>query len=275
MTDLERFLDAHGASKKQQPSTARKGGSSTMSDTKTVIKKPKRMPKGHSKPKPSTPSGSGFPVYFGGGGKPKAASPGKRKSGLYKGKITPRRVQLRKVGSLGGGFSMPGIEKFIKPGLLVTAGALAFKTLDKLFLNDFLEADKIKKVDKDKWGVMCRYSEEFKTGIALATGLGVAGFSKNQNVKLVGLGVAVAQLVDYGAEKIVNGLTTSVKATKDDSPSSASSSKGMGGLLRVGNPFQIGSGLAMSRAGGSLPSVPSPADPDSVIGSSSGSQFAV
>jgi len=275
MTDLENFLATHGVSRaKKQPSTARKGGSSTMSMTKTVIRKSTGTSKGSSKTKTSPPSsGAGSYIYAGSAGNPTKRSGsrkgGKVKKGLYVGQVSNRRIQIRKAGSLGGGFSMPGMEKFIKPGLLVTAGALGFKTLDKLFLNDFLE--------KDKKSVLYKYSPEFKTVLALAAGLGIAGFSKNQNVKLVGLGVAVSQLVDYGAEKIVGGLTTSVKSEKTDtSSSSASSASGMGGLRRVGNPFQIGSGLVTTRGASRVSPVSSPAVSDSGISSSSsGNQFAV
>ena len=219
-----------------------------MSMTKTVIRKPSGA--GNSPHKTTQAQEGAGPRVYKGTFKPKG------KSALYKGKISPRRVQLRKVGSLGGGFSAAGMEKFIKPGLLVTAGALGFKTIDKLFLKKFLEENSATR----------NYPEEIKLALALVTGLSVAGFSKNNNVKLAALGVAVAQAVEYGSIKFVNALST--KATDPAKPGS-----GVGpsaGLRRV-NPFAATGGFAGRAV--PAPVSPKPAAFAEVAGGSN--QFAV
>jgi hypothetical protein len=261
MTDLESFLSTHGVAKaKSSPTTSRakSGGSSTMSNEKTVVRKP--AAKSH-KPKTTgtsmAPVNPGFPGFKG----PSRAKP---KPGIYKGTLSRRRVSLRKIGGLGGGFSTSGMEKFIKPGLLVTGGALAFKTIDKLFLKEFLEKNSATK----------NYPEEIKLALALAAGLGVAGFSKNNNVKLAALGVAVAQAIEYGSIKFVNALTT--KATDPTKPSTEKGLGGLGGLggldgLRRINAFGTALASMPRNRGAVAPGTP----PAAVEFGNSGDQFAV
>jgi len=159
---------------------SQKGRSDNMASKKAAKKSNKTKPVRGYEQAASSPPGTRVSFF------PEKKQPPKRRKKLFRGTVSKKGVSLR---ALGGGFDMKSVERFIKPALLITGGALGMRILDATFIYDFVNGK-----------ITDRYHGPIRLAIALAIGIGVASFSKKDEAKLLALGITASQVIEFVAE---------------------------------------------------------------------------
>lgn len=154
----------------------------------------------------------------------------RRRRTLYAGNVSNRGINLKALN----GFDLKSLKQYAEPALFIAAGFIGGNILNKNLLKKFISSNEPTSVIK-KYGVLIRALVQFGAGLA------VAGFTKDNRIKLAGMGVGIGGLSEF-ITSLIGGSSFGVAASDGMSVvGQRGAVRKIGGAARsVGaNPFRI------------------------------------